>query len=80
MRVSTFTIKKYGMLGYALTNKKYVYGRLKTKIGLVHRYMEEWWTNDNDMNNEKIIPLSLEGHKRKGGQFQSFGSNYNKRW
>jgi hypothetical protein len=29
--------------------------------------MEEWWTNYNDMNNEKIIPLSLEGHKRKGG-------------
>jgi hypothetical protein len=23
------------------------------------------------MNNEKIIPLSLEGHKRKGGQIQS---------
>ncbi len=48
--------------------------QITTKIGLVHRYMEEWWTNDNDMNNEKIILLSLEGHKRKGGQFQSFAS------
>jgi hypothetical protein len=36
-------------------------------------------TNGNDMNNEKKIPLSLEGHKRKGGQIQSSSFNYNKK-
>jgi hypothetical protein len=36
-------------------------------------------TNGNDMNNEKIICLSLEDNKRKGGQIQSSSFNNNKK-